>query len=57
MKAAVDDDILKKIKENLPNEWIKMAESDTIKRLTNAICKRRDKLDEIAGLIIRERRN
>lgn len=57
MKAAVDDDILKKIKENVPNEWIKMAESDTIERLTNAICKRRDKLDEIASLIIRERRN
>ena len=41
----------------MPNEWIKMTESDTIERLTNAIGKRRDKLDEIAGLIIRERRN
>lgn len=57
MKTAIADAALKKIKENLPNEWIKMTESGTIERLIDAISKRRDKLDEIANLIIRERRN
>ncbi len=42
MKNAVDNDTLKKIKENVPNEWIKATESGTIERLIEAISKRRD---------------
>ena len=54
IKNAVDDDILKKIKENVPNEWIKATGSGTIERLMDAISKRRDNLDKIADLIILE---
>ena len=46
---------MKKIIENVPNEWIKIIGSDIIKKLIEVISCRRDRICEIIDFVIDER--
>lgn len=55
IKEILDDTTMKKIKENVPNEWIKIIGSDIIKKLIEVISCRRDRICEIIDFVIDER--
>ena len=57
IKHVLTAGFLNEIKKSIPDEWINLAESDTIDRLLDAIEYRATYLDEICEMIISERRN
>ena len=56
LKAQLTDEILEEIKSNIPNIWIESIGNEKIEQLFKVVSKRISLLDEIAEMIIEERR-